>query len=530
MEFVVHEEAIDLHLGLLEAIGPPEEGPWPTLRSLGRSETRTFRAVVLENEYLRVTLIPDLGGRIAAIHDLRTGTEILPRPASLEAVAGGPRGVDLPFGIEVSLDGGPRLNALGPVRTAMDEESGEAAVWLSETISGWGHSWHLRVSLPNERAAIRLELRVLNREGTSYYNGGFRASGMERAGKLWSSALGGFSVVELDAPMEDGLLRFGRGIELSWRQSDAFSIELIPFSGIGTPNGFGPGGAYSVREGSLLVQASETVSGAKAALLTEAGQTLEAPLDLDPGRIESIDLGGVVPQALAILGPERQVLMEGPPSGGEETRKSPFSLRTESDRGLRAVEVSPLLRTAVINERARRAMIAKEYENAAELFERSLLYNGDDPIAWWGLAAARRLAGEEGERPELLNARWLAPLEPLVRAEIYLGMPADSGANPTGLLDPLDETPDVFIEVAATLVDHGMWQDAMRWIDEALRRHDLGALHWLAAYTYHRGTGFRMEAARHVGLARERSGPPYAWRPIEKEAIEELNGAFPSQK
>lgn len=522
----VHEEAIDLHLPLLEAIGSAASGPWPLLRPLGRSETRTFRAIVLQNNYLRVTLVPDLGGRIAAIHDRRTGIDVLRPPAELEMVEGGPRGVDLPFGIEVTLDGGPRLNALGPVRAAMDEDADEAAVWLAESVSGNGLSWHLRVSLPEERAAIRLELRVTNRTtDTILYNGGFSASRAERRGDLYLLGEGGFLLREGDSPLDGGLARFSEEKRLGGRRVDTVEAELVVFSGIGTPTGGGAGGVFRWENGQLALQASESVRGVKAILHTADGQTLEAPLTLDPHAPIEMDVAGIEPAAFVVMDEDRRLLMEWRANPPQEPEG--FSaLENLPDRALRQLELRSAVDVPATVERARRAMVAESYEEAAELFERFLLTHGDDPLAWWGLAAARRLAGDEGERPELMNARWLAPLEPMLRAEAFLSTPVDASADPSGLLDPLDETPDAFVEVAAILIDHGMWIDAARWIDEALRRHDLSVLHLLTAYAHLEGSGLKMEAERHFRLYQRNQGSPYPWRTVEIRVLHRLQENF----
>ena len=44
--------------------------PYPMQTDIGRNKAnRTYRAVVLENDYLRVIVLPDFGGRVYAAHD-----------------------------------------------------------------------------------------------------------------------------------------------------------------------------------------------------------------------------------------------------------------------------------------------------------------------------------------------------------------------------------------------------------------------------------------------------------------------------
>src|SRR5947209_7979645 len=80
----VYEDSLELTVGILEAV-LPDNGqyvntayPYPSLKPTGRTEKRTFRTVVLENPYLKATVVPDLGGRIIRLLDKRTRAEILP--------------------------------------------------------------------------------------------------------------------------------------------------------------------------------------------------------------------------------------------------------------------------------------------------------------------------------------------------------------------------------------------------------------------------------------------------------------------
>ena len=48
--------------------------PYPMLDFLSRDKTnRTYRTVVLENEYLRLTFLPELGGKVHEVIDKTTG-------------------------------------------------------------------------------------------------------------------------------------------------------------------------------------------------------------------------------------------------------------------------------------------------------------------------------------------------------------------------------------------------------------------------------------------------------------------------
>jgi len=52
-----------------EPIAPGPAYPMPRLRSTGDEEMRTFRTLLLENPYLRLTIVPALGGRVLSLFD-----------------------------------------------------------------------------------------------------------------------------------------------------------------------------------------------------------------------------------------------------------------------------------------------------------------------------------------------------------------------------------------------------------------------------------------------------------------------------
>src|SRR5207237_1444363 len=96
-----------------------------------------------------------------------------------------------------------------------------------------------------------------------------------------------------------------------------------------------------------------------------------------------------------------------------------------------------------------RAVGSGDFAEADQRLEQALLYNAEDHLAWWMKAMAKRLSGEAAEEvPELLNAHYLAPLEPALRAESFLAQPVSMDREPNPLLKPLAEYPESFVEVA----------------------------------------------------------------------------------
>jgi len=98
-------------------------------------------------------------------------------------------------------------------------------------------------------------------------------------------------------------------------------------------------------------------------------------------------------------------------------------------------------------------------------------------------------------------------------------------------LRALDDFPDSFIEVATLLVDAELYEQAGRWIDEAIRHADLPMLRYLLAYSHLKSSKMEFEAQDQLlAAAKIPLGPPYPWRDIEREAILALREKFPQDE
>jgi hypothetical protein len=546
------EDSVDLEIDLLEVVAPAS--PYPSLKTTGQKELRSFQTVILENAYLRVTILPGVGGRILSIFDKRTSTEIM-HPPTLLGTAGGRRGVSMHYaGMSLQVDGTDRLNDFGPVDFQVEEPP--EAVWIAETSGGTGLSFHLRIELPNERAELVLEARVMNRTLRPVpYNGGLAfhlgwvAVDEEVA---WSPHRKAGLRVHSEE-LEHGQFLNGRVVRsrfsematLGPRQVDVWKAVLTPFSGVeGLPLVANDVVAF-VDETQIQVQATEPIAGARILLGLADGQTVEAPVDLYPEHVLTIPLDDLpaAPVAIAIQDADRQdrfrgevKKMQAPPEPFLPGAAAPAGVgdpevASLDEKGLRRLTFSPTHRAVAFLELGHRALAAGEFREADELLENALLYNADDPLTWWAKAMARRLAGIEEESPELPNAHYLAPMEPALRAEAFLAQSPNQGREPNPLVGPLKDKPEALIEVAVLLLEIGVRGEASRWMDEALRQRPVAMLHYLAAWSLLEGSRMRTEASLHLSAAgRLPFEPPYPWREIEQRALRDLVVAFPDDE
>lgn len=534
------EDSLDLMIELLEAGRPsPSSHPYPALTRTGKLDRRSFRTVVIENSFLRATIAPELGGRILRLEDKRSQMDAVPFELTLPLKAHGLRGVESPAGIQIATGFEHRLNSMGLVSYSPDFNEGEdepSALWWGE-VCGDGLSLNVRYSLPPESAYLEIEVRAFNRRLRSTpYNGGLASEGSwikTDDGWLLSSGL----LIQSDSLAyadSCGLYRFNRVRHLAARQLDTWRARIFPYLGVQNLRHANTQVAAGWNEDRLWLGAAENLGGAKAVVLTPKGATLEVPVELRAEHITDIPLDSL-PDGIAelVVLDERKVELVRAGHLGEpysEPRLTDDPVPSEVNRD-QLVEA-----TFDVSQRHLAHLLMgyqhfgrKEYAEASLALEQSLLFNAEDHLAWWMKGLAERLAGIDGEdRPEILNAHFLAPLEPALRAESYLASPSQVKEK-SAVLNPLEDNPESFVDVAALLLEAGLLEQSAQWIDEALRHADLPMLRYLLAYAYLKGSRMDVQAGEQVQAAvSPEPQPPYPWREIEVEALAVLAERFPA--
>ena len=94
---------------------------------------RNYTVIRLENDYIRVAIIPELGGRVFEAYDKTTGYDFLYRQHVIKPALIGAYGSWISGGIEFNWPYHHRPSTLMPVDWVIErEEDGTAIVWLSE--------------------------------------------------------------------------------------------------------------------------------------------------------------------------------------------------------------------------------------------------------------------------------------------------------------------------------------------------------------------------------------------------------------
>jgi tetratricopeptide (TPR) repeat protein len=139
--------------------------PYPFLDSLTNKRTeKTYKAVYLENEYLRVTVLPELGGHLYKIFDKTTNRDVLYSNPVMKYAMVALRGAWVSGGIEWNFPDGHTLTTVSPVDyTTRMEADGSAAVAVGDTERVQGMQWQVIIRLRPGRRDVETEVTLNNR-------------------------------------------------------------------------------------------------------------------------------------------------------------------------------------------------------------------------------------------------------------------------------------------------------------------------------------------------------------------------------
>ena len=145
--------------------------PYPMQDSLSKTKSdRTYKTMILENEYLKVTVIPELGGHVHAVLDKVTGENMLYENKVIKPSLIGLRGAWTSGGIEFNT--GPQghtVTPLSPVETKfVDYGDGSKAIAIGNVEQVYHTQWVAVVRLRPGRAYLEERIRIYNPTGNKH--------------------------------------------------------------------------------------------------------------------------------------------------------------------------------------------------------------------------------------------------------------------------------------------------------------------------------------------------------------------------
>lgn len=129
-----------------------------------RSEEKNqiYRAAILENNFLRITVLPDFGGRVYSMFDKTAQQELLYKNDKILMREIAPRDAWFAGGIEFNFPVGHALHTSKAVDVELVQNDLEAAVILSDRDRVTGLSWAVKLSLQEDSQMMRQDVTLRN--------------------------------------------------------------------------------------------------------------------------------------------------------------------------------------------------------------------------------------------------------------------------------------------------------------------------------------------------------------------------------
>lgn len=138
--------------------------PYPLRDALtDRRERVRWRSLHLENEYLRLTVLPDLGGHIYSCLDKRTGREMFYANTAIKKALIGYRGAWAAFGVEFNFPVSHNWASMSPVDFAVAQQpDGSGSIWVGNTDRVYGSRWRVELRLQPGRSVLDQQVELFN--------------------------------------------------------------------------------------------------------------------------------------------------------------------------------------------------------------------------------------------------------------------------------------------------------------------------------------------------------------------------------
>jgi tetratricopeptide (TPR) repeat protein len=146
---------------------PAPQGPiYPYTQNdtlTSRKVDKTYQAVTLENEYVQVLVLPEIGGRVHGARDKTNGYTWLYWQPTIKPGLIGMTGAWISGGIEWNFPHGHRPSGFMPVdHRVVKNEDGSATVWVGETEPVYRMRWVIGLTLFPGRSYLRCDYVFVN--------------------------------------------------------------------------------------------------------------------------------------------------------------------------------------------------------------------------------------------------------------------------------------------------------------------------------------------------------------------------------
>ena len=129
----------------------------------GQQRVVRYRALFLENEFLKVTVLPELGGHLYSCLDKISGQEMFYANQSIKKALIGYRGAWAAFGIEFNFPVSHNWMSLSPVDAdVVSNADGSASIWVGNVDRVFGSQWRVELRLAPGEAVLQQHTTLVN--------------------------------------------------------------------------------------------------------------------------------------------------------------------------------------------------------------------------------------------------------------------------------------------------------------------------------------------------------------------------------
>ncbi|HUU17544.1 MAG TPA: DUF5107 domain-containing protein [Sedimentisphaerales bacterium] len=139
--------------------------PYPMLDVLTDSrKDKAYKAAYLENEYVKICILPEIGGRVFAALDKTNDYDFLYRQHVIKPALIGMLGAWISGGIEWCIPHHHRATTFMPVDYTLEENpDGSKTVWVGETELRHRMRWLVGITLYPEKSYMEATIKIINR-------------------------------------------------------------------------------------------------------------------------------------------------------------------------------------------------------------------------------------------------------------------------------------------------------------------------------------------------------------------------------
>jgi len=139
--------------------------PYPLFDTLtGKKVDKSYRLIYLENEYVKVAILPEIGGRLFEALDKTNGYHFFYRQHVIKPALIGLIGAWISGGIEWNIPHHHRASTFLPVQYRVEEgEDGSKTIWIGELELRHRMRWAVGYTLHPGKSYLEAKIRIVNR-------------------------------------------------------------------------------------------------------------------------------------------------------------------------------------------------------------------------------------------------------------------------------------------------------------------------------------------------------------------------------